>query len=120
MKKDAEILKALANALAGIANLPVQDEKKAMWRALNRLDMVRPMVLIDQLPWHEMDIDGELTLHCEDEFLRSVEQYIKRILYNSSKLAFHLYFFRLLRPFRPIFTNSIRKNINKQLKNASQ
>jgi len=82
MSKDAEILKNLAGRLAKIAELPVQSEKKAMWRALNGLHMVRPMVCMDQLPWHELNVNDELTLMCEDPFLRSVEQDIRRLLYR--------------------------------------
>jgi len=80
--KDAEILKNLSYDLAKIAALPVQNEKKAMWRALNGLDMVRPMVCLDQLPWHELNIDDELTLQCEDLFLRGIERDIRRCLYK--------------------------------------
>lgn len=82
MDKDTEILRNLAYSLAEVAALPAQDEKKAMWRALNGLNMARPMVCIDQLPWHELNTDGELTLRCEDAFLRAVELDIRRILYK--------------------------------------
>lgn len=82
MKKDTEILRNLAGRLAEIAALPIHEEKKDMWRALNGLQMVRPLVCMDQLPWHELNVDDELTLLCEDPFLRTVEQNIRRILYR--------------------------------------
>jgi len=82
MSNDIDILRVLGEQLARIATLPVQDEKKAMWRALNGLRDVRPMVCLDQLPWHELNIDDELTLQCEDPFLRSLEQDIRRLLYK--------------------------------------
>ena len=82
MNKDAEILKKLGERLAQIAVLPEQEEKKKMWRAHNGLKAVRPMVCIDQLPLHELNVNDELTLRCEDEFLRSVEQSIRRLLYK--------------------------------------
>ena len=82
MNKDAEILKKLGERLARAAALPVQDEKKKMWRALNGLNTTRPMVCIDQLPWHELNANDELTLLCKDEFLRTIEQNIRRILYK--------------------------------------
>jgi len=31
------------------------------------------MVMIDQIPWHEMGVDDELTLHCIDPLHRQVE-----------------------------------------------
>jgi len=82
MNKDIEVLRNLGEQLAAIATLPVQDEKKAMWRDLNGLRDARPMVCLDQLPWHELNIDDELTLQCEDPFLRSLEQDISRLLYR--------------------------------------
>jgi len=85
MSKDAEILKGLGARLAEIASLPVQEEKKKMWRALNGLNITRPMVCIDQLPWHELNINDELTLQCEDDFLRTVELGIRKLLYKWNR-----------------------------------
>ena len=82
MNRDAEVLKRLGEQLAQIANLPIQNKKKKLWRELNGLKMVRPMVCMDQLPWHELNVNDELTLLCEDKFLRSVERDIRRILYR--------------------------------------
>ena len=82
MSKDFLILRELGLKLAEIAALPVQAEKKNMWRALNDLKPVRPMVYLDQLPWHELNENNELTLICEDDFLRSVELEIRKILYR--------------------------------------
>ncbi len=45
-----------------IAALPVHQEKARLWQRLNDLESVRPMVWINEIPWHEMDVDGELTL----------------------------------------------------------
>jgi hypothetical protein len=39
------------------------------------------MVLIDQIPWHEMNVDDELTLRCEDRFNRAIETGLRRTLY---------------------------------------
>ena len=82
MSKDTEILKELGERLAKIAALPIHEEKKKMWRKHNGLQNTRPMVCLDQLPWHELNIDDELTLLCEDEFLRSVEKDIRKTLYR--------------------------------------
>ncbi|MCL1855354.1 MAG: hypothetical protein FWF86_06440, partial [Clostridia bacterium] len=43
---------------------------------------IRPMVYIDQLPWHELNGRGELDLHCEDGFLRAIEQDLLKTLYR--------------------------------------
>jgi len=79
---DKDILRSLAGRLAAIAALPVQKETEKLYRAVNSLRMIRPVVLLDELPWNQLNDGGELTLHCEDEYLRSVEQGMRRTLYK--------------------------------------
>lgn len=80
--KDREIVRSLAAELAGIAALPEQAKKREMWRKLNALKPVRPMAMIDQVCWNEMDVDGELTLLCEDKECRAYEERLRRTLYQ--------------------------------------
>jgi hypothetical protein len=82
MSKDRDILKKISSQLAEIASLPVQEEKKKLWTANNDLKPIRPMVYMDQLPWHELNTSDEMKLLCEDEFLRSVEYTIRQLLYR--------------------------------------
>jgi hypothetical protein len=81
-EKDRVILRELAGKVAEIAALPVQEEKKRLWRALNGLKPERPMVTIDQICWNEMDIDGRLVLRCEDPECRDYEEQFRRILFR--------------------------------------
>lgn len=46
-RTDREIIRHLAAEVAEIAALPVQEEKRRMWRRLNGLKPVRPMVMIE-------------------------------------------------------------------------
>ena len=80
--KDQEILKELGRRVAEIAALPVQQETIKLWKALNGLKPIRGMVMIDQIPWHEMNVDGELKLQTEDAFCRGIETQLRRILYS--------------------------------------
>jgi hypothetical protein len=80
LEKDREILRALASRAGEIAALPVQEEKRRLWRKLNGLKPERPMVTIDQVCWSEVNIDGKLDLHCEDEECRAYEQTLRRML----------------------------------------
>ena len=57
--KDRDILRRLAEGQARIASLPVQREKAEMWRRLNDLEPVRPMVWINEIPWNEMNVGDE-------------------------------------------------------------
>jgi hypothetical protein len=79
---DLEVLRGLAHEVAEIAALPVQQETVASWKALNGLQPVRPMVLIDEIPWHEMDVDGGLELHSADETARAFELTLRQTLYR--------------------------------------
>jgi len=81
-KKDKLILGDLGRKLRAIAELPVQNETIKLWKALNGLKPVRPMVMIDQLPWHELNTDNELSLLTEDPFCREVELNIRKQLYQ--------------------------------------
>ena len=79
---DKEIIRRLAGEVAAIAALPVQDQKRAMWRKLNGRKPVRPMVMIDQICWNEMNVDDELTLRCQDDECRNYEDSLRKILYQ--------------------------------------
>ena len=80
--RDRDILRALGSQVAEIAALPAQQETISLWEALNGLRPVRPMVTIDQIPWHEMNVDDELTLRTQDDFCRRVETGLRRTLYG--------------------------------------
>ena len=43
---------------------------------------MRPVVLIDELPWNQLNGDGELNLFCAGEFLRGVELEMRRTLFK--------------------------------------
>ena len=81
-RSDYGILRELAGQVAEIAALPVQRETKEAWMALNELAPQRPMVMMDQIPWHEMNYQEELTLHGQDDFARGLENQMRRVLYR--------------------------------------
>jgi hypothetical protein len=81
--RERAIVRALAEKLAGIAALPVQQEKAEMWRRLNRLDPVRPMVwlqMMEDSAWPDTGIQNEL--ECADPFYRRQELALRRLLYQ--------------------------------------
>lgn len=79
---DTEILRRLASELAEIASLDVHKEKAELWRQLNDLESVRPMVWINEIPWHEMNVDSELTLRTTHPWARDQERDLRRTLYQ--------------------------------------
>jgi len=80
--KDIQALRKLAQAYADAAALPVQQEKRRLWIKLNHLHMERPMLLIDQIPWNEMDVDGSLKCVVQDPYWRNVEWELRTTLYK--------------------------------------
>jgi hypothetical protein len=81
-KYDIVVIRKLAAQVAEIAALPIQDEKRRLWRKLNSLQPERPMVMIDQVCWNEMNVGDELTLQCQDPESRSYEESLRRILFQ--------------------------------------
>lgn len=77
---DREMLRRLAGELADVSSLGVHADKADLWRRLNRLQPVRPLVWINEIPWHEMG--AELDLRCADQWCRGVEQGLRRVLYQ--------------------------------------
>lgn len=80
--KDKAIIRELAKQVREIAALDVNRERIRRIRDMHSLRPVRPPVWIDEIPWNEMDIDGELKEHCETEAGRNMERYFRRILYR--------------------------------------
>lgn len=82
--EDAEkdVLKRLASEIAHIAESPVHREKAALWQKLNDLEPDRPMVWINEIPWHEMNVDDELTVRCKNPWAQELETRLRRTVYQ--------------------------------------
>lgn len=85
-KNEVGILRELAKEYSEIASLPIQKERKRLWEDLNRLNMQRPMVNIDQIPWHEMDVDGSLTCKISDPYWHSIEWSLRSTIYKAKHM----------------------------------
>lgn len=81
-KNEIEILRTLAKQYAEVAALPKQAENRQNWINHNALRPTRPMVSIDQLPWHELNTDGSLTLQCTTEPWMGYERMMRQTLYK--------------------------------------
>jgi hypothetical protein len=79
---DRDILRLLAAEQAIIAQLPVHREKAVLWRQLNDMHPVRPMVWINEICWNEMNVDDELTLQCAHPWARQQEDGLRQLLYQ--------------------------------------
>ncbi|MEI8079295.1 MAG: hypothetical protein WCH61_06680 [bacterium] len=83
---DRDVLRRLAARVAEIAALPCQRETAAAWARLNRRQPGRPLVWINELPWHELNVNDELTLVCQDPDWHAVESALRMTLYQWAHL----------------------------------
>lgn len=98
MQDDVKILSKLAYDYFKIANSYNNAEKIRLHTAVNDLKQIRPVVLIDELPWHEMNIDNELTLQCTDNYLRQIEWFLRSNIYKHKHMPADM----VLPPFIPV------------------
>ncbi len=80
--REKTILRRLAEDVARISALPVHREKARLWTSLNDLKSARPMVWINEIPWHQMNVNNELTLQTTDPWARDLEQWLRRQIYQ--------------------------------------
>jgi len=81
-QRDTDVLRQLASELAEIATLPVHQERAGLWQQLNDLESRRPMVWINEICWHEMNVDDELTLVTAHPWAQDQERELRRTLYQ--------------------------------------
>ena len=79
---DKDILRDLGGRIAVIAALPIQAERRRLVQRLENLEQAKPLISIYQEPWNELNVNGELDLHCGDEFCRGIELGLRRTLYT--------------------------------------
>lgn len=80
--KEEQVLRTLASQYAECAADPKNTETMIRHRAVNDLKQIRPIVLMDEIPWNEMNYDGFLTLQCKDPILRKYESRMRQILFK--------------------------------------
>ncbi|MEW6357836.1 MAG: hypothetical protein AB1696_15995 [Planctomycetota bacterium] len=80
-EKDRIILRELGAQIAEIAALPIHQQRRENAARINRLEHAKPTIQIYQIPWHEMDVNGELELKTEAPFCQGIEQNFRRTLY---------------------------------------
>jgi len=81
-QKEKDLLKKLGEQIAEISSDPINKSRADLWTNLNDLKSKRPMVWINEIPWHEMDFEGELTLQTEHPWARDLETKLRREIYQ--------------------------------------
>ncbi len=98
MHQDAKVLRQLAYRYFDIANSQRNADNIKLHKAVNDLKQIRPVVLIDELPWNEMNIDHELTLICTDPYLRTIEWFFRSNIYKNKYMPADM----IVTPFVPV------------------
>ncbi len=82
---DRAYLRELARQVAEIAHLPIMEERRAMWRRHNRLERMRPMVLVfPEGAWREL-LPGS-AMRCEGHRARAYEWSLRQALYHHQHI----------------------------------
>ena len=81
-QRDKEIVRELAKRYMELATDEKQQKINKRMLDTNDLKIVRPPVIIDEIPWYQMDIDGELKCECENGAARGLEFYFRSSLYR--------------------------------------
>ena len=78
---DRSILRDCAKRVADIADLPIQEERRDLWKKHNRLKPERPMILIfPEGSWIELIPSADLA--CEDKTARIFERMLRQRIYT--------------------------------------
>jgi len=81
-QRDKRILRDVAKRVAEIANLPIMGKRREMWKQHNRLERVRPMILVfPEGSWRELL--PQSVLCCEEERTRRIEWELRRRIYHQ-------------------------------------
>lgn len=81
-QRDKEIVRELAKRYMEIATDEKQKKMNKRMLDTNDLKLVRPPVLMDEIPWYQMNIDGELDCLCEDKAAQKLELELRKALYR--------------------------------------
>ncbi|MDY6877231.1 MAG: hypothetical protein SWK90_13650 [Chloroflexota bacterium] len=81
--RERNLLRDLARQVADIAALPIQAERRELWKKHNSLQPVRPMILVfPEGSWYELLPQNDLV--CESEEMRWIEWMLRmRIYYHQ-------------------------------------
>jgi len=80
---EREIVRELAKRYREIADSDRHVRMRKRFRDSNDLKIVRPPLIMEEIPWHEMNMDGELDCLCTDPGLRGMEGWLRMQLFRE-------------------------------------
>ncbi len=96
LEKDKRIVRELAKQYMEKVCSEKQEKMRKRFRDTNDLKPGRPPVILDEIPWYQMDMDRELTCISESDRVRGVELHFRKAL-------FYMKHFRADNHFEPFF-----------------
>lgn len=100
---DQQIVRELAKHYLEIAHSEKQQRAQKRMLDTNNLKLVRPPVLLDEIPWYQLNADGELTCLCEEKRAQNAEFKLRKAIYYNKHFkadAICEPFFRIKRAYR--------------------
>jgi hypothetical protein len=85
-RSDKDALRRLGTEYAEFGAADAASDKAELWRCVNDLKSKRPTVWINEIPWHEMNVDDELTLVCEHPWARELEDSLRKTIYQRKHM----------------------------------
>lgn len=82
LNNDIAILRELAKEVMDIANKPIQDERRDLWRKHNSFHRVRPLIYVRAFAFDEFFDFNKLK--CEDPFFRRYEYYMHMMKFRDT------------------------------------
>lgn len=101
--RDKSIVRELAKKYMALVTSEKQARMCTRFRDTNDLKATRPPLILEEIPWYQMNMNGELDCVCENEKARGVEYFFRRaIFYMTHFKADNLYLpeFRIKRAVR--------------------
>jgi hypothetical protein len=80
--KEIGVLRELAKRYAEAGNSGGREDVIKNWRNINDLVVDKPVVWMNEIPWHEMNVNDELTVKCESGVARRIESEMRKTLYQ--------------------------------------
>ncbi len=83
VREETGVVRELARRYMEIALSDRHVRMRRRFRDCNDLKIVRPPLIMEEIPWHEMNMDGELDCVCEEGFLRDMEYRLRVQLFRE-------------------------------------
>ncbi|MFI3325253.1 MAG: hypothetical protein R3Y35_03665 [Clostridia bacterium] len=96
--EEVAVLRGLARKYLANSQESHNDERRTLHRAVNDLKMVRPIVLIDEIPWNELNVDNVLTPLCSDPDFKRIEMVMRKSIYQFENFRADM----IVQPYLPI------------------